>query len=135
MVRWADTFRSSRRQCSRKPYSTVLGGLGHADALAEIADGGGGIAPAAQAAQGGHTGIVPAGDLAALHQSPELALGHDGVVDAQTGKLNLPGTAGQVAVLHHPVVQGTVGLKFQRAEAVGNALQSVLNGMGKSYMG
>ena len=24
MVRWAVSFRSSRRQCSRKPYSTTL---------------------------------------------------------------------------------------------------------------
>ena len=135
MTRWAVSFRSSRRQCSRKPYSTTLADLGHADALAEITDGPGGIAPAAQAAEGGHPGIVPAGDPAFLHQLAELALAHHRVVDAKAGKLDLPGMGRQVAVLDHPVVQGAVGLKFQRAQAVGNALQRVLNGMGEVIHG
>ena len=58
--------------------------LGHADAVTEITDGPGGVAPAAQAAEGGHPGIVPAGDPAFLHQFAELALAHDRVVDAKT---------------------------------------------------
>ena len=58
-------------------------------------------------------GIVPPGHLPLLHQLAELALGEDRVVDAQTGKLNLPGAAGQVAVLYHPVVKGPVVLKLQ----------------------
>ena len=111
------------------------GCLGHADALAEISDGGRGVAPSAEAAEGGHPGIVPAGDPAALHQRPELALAHDGMVDAQAGKFDLPGLTRQVAVLYHPVVQGTVGLKLQGAEAVGDALQGVLNGVGEIVHG
>ena len=108
------------------------GGLAHTDHLAEIADGGGGVAPAAQAAQGGHPGIVPAGNIVLLHQLAELPLGHDGVVDVQAGKLNLPGlVVGDGDVVHHPVVQGTVLLILQGAQAVGDALQRVLNGMGK----
>ena len=112
-----------------------VGRLGHADAVTEITDGPGGVAPAAQAAEGGHPGIVPAGDPAFLHQLAELALAHDRVVDAKAGKLDLPGMGRQVAMLDDPVVQGTVGLKFQRAQAVGNALQRVLNGMGEVIHG
>ena len=41
--------------------------LGHANAFTEIADGLGGIAPAAQAAEGGHPGIVPAVHIVPLH--------------------------------------------------------------------
>ena len=111
------------------------GHLRHADALGEIADGRGGIAPAAQAAQGRHAGIVPAGHEALLHQLAQLALGHDRVVDAQAGKLDLPGAAGQGQVVHEPVVQGPVILVLQGAQGVGNALQSVLHGMGKVVHG
>ena len=113
-----------------------VGGFGHADALAEAADRGGGIAPAAQAAQGGHPGIVPAGDIVLLHQPAELPLAHDGVVDAQPGKFDLPGLViGDGHVADHPVVQGPVGLKLQGAQAVGNALQGVLDGVGKVVHG
>ncbi len=111
------------------------GCLGYADAFAEIPDGGRGIAPPPQAAEGGHPGIVPAGDPAVLYQSAKLPLAHDGVVDTQTGELDLPGSGGQVAMLHHPVVQRTVGLKLQRAEAVGDALHGVLDGVGEVIHG
>ena len=72
---------------------------------AKIADGGGGVAPAAQAADGGHAGVVPAVHIAALYQGAELPLTHHRVVDAQAGKLNLPGLAGQGHVLDDPVVR------------------------------
>ena len=118
---------------------TVLngaGGFGHADPLAEIADGRGGVATAAQAAQRGHTGIVPAGDVVLLHQLAQLALGHNGVVDVQPGELDLAGLVVRNGhVVDHPVVQGTVLLILQRAQAVGDALQRVLNGMGKVVHG
>ena len=48
--------------------------LGNADAVAEVADGRGREAAAAQAAQRRHTRIVPAGDDALLHKLAELAL-------------------------------------------------------------
>ena len=118
--------------------SPVHGGihLADADALAEVPDGLGGVASPPQAAEGGHTGIVPAGDAAFLHQFSQLALGHDGVVDAQAGKFDLPGlVAGDGDVGDHPVVEGTVGFVFQGAEGVGDALQRVLNGMGKVIHG
>ena len=112
-----------------------VGGLGDADALTEVPDGAGGVAPAAQAAEGGHPGIVPAGDSPLLHQPAELALAHDGVVDAETGELDLPGMGGQVAVLDDPVIEGPVGLKLQRAEGVGDALQRILDGVGEVIHG
>ena len=59
--------------------------------LGEVPDGGGGVASAAQAADGGHPGVVPAGHIVLLHQLAQLALAHNGVVDAQTGELDLPG--------------------------------------------
>ncbi len=105
-------------------------------ALAEVADGAGGVAPAAQAAQGGHTGIVPAGHPALLHQLAQLALAHHGVVDAQPGELDLPGLVmGMDTLLDHPVVQGAVILKLQRAQGVGDALQCVLDGVGEVVHG
>ena len=90
-----------------------VGGLCHADALAEAADGGGGVSPAAQTAQRGHPGIVPAGNIVLLHQLTQLPLGHDRVVDAQPGKLDLPGMGRQLTVLDDPVVQGPVRLELQ----------------------
>ena len=112
-----------------------IGGLGHTDAFAEITDRGGGVAPAAQAAEGGHTGIVPAGDPALLYQSTQLAFGHDGVVDAQASELDLPGAGGQLTVLDNPIIERPVGLKLQGAEAVGDALQGILNGVGEVVHG
>ena len=110
--------------------------LADADALAEIADGAGGVAPPPQAAESGHPGIVPAGDPSVLHQLAELPLGHDGVVDTQTGKLDLPGfVTGDGDVGDHPVVQRPVILILQGAERVSDALQRVLDGMGEVVHG
>ena len=97
--------------------------LGHPHPLAEVADGAGSVAPAAQAAQSGHPGVVPAGHPALFYQLAQLALGHDGVVDAQPGELDLPRlVVGDGDVAHHPVVQGAVVLELQGAQGVGDAL-------------
>ena len=53
------------------------------------------------------------------------------MVDAETGKLDLPGLGGNGDVVYHPVVQRAVRLEFQRAQRVRDALQRVLNGVGK----
>ena len=57
------------------------------------------------------------------------------MVDAQPGKLDLAGMGGQLAVFDDPVVQGAVRLELQRAQAVGDALQCVLNGVGEVVHG
>ena len=105
--------------------------LGHADALAEIADGCGGIAAAAQTAQGRHTRIVPAGDDLLFDEPAQLALGHDGIVDAETRKFDLARLTRDGDIVHDPVVQRAVVLILQRAETVRDALQRVLNRVGE----
>ena len=47
------------------------------------------------------------------------------------GKLDLPGLGGNGDIVYHPVVQRAVRLEFQRAQRVRDALQRVLNGVGK----
>ena len=101
--------------------------LGHADALAEIADGRGRVAAAAQAAQRRHARIVPAGDIALLDEAAQLALGHDGVVDAEARKLDLARLARHGHIVYDPVVQRAVILIFQRAQRVRDALERVLD--------
>ena len=66
-------------------------GLGDAGLPHEGEDGGGGVATAAQAAQGGHTGVVPAVHNAHFHQLTQVALAHDGVGHVQACKLTLLG--------------------------------------------
>ena len=105
--------------------------LGDADSLAEIADGGGGVAPSAEGGKGGHSGIVPAGDNAFLHQSSELALAEYRVVNAQTGKFDLSRLGGSGDVVDDPVVERAVILIFQRAEGVGDVFDRVADGMGE----
>ena len=112
-----------------------VGGLGYAYPLAEVADGSGSIAPAAQAAERGHPGIIPAGDIAVLHKGAELPLAQHGVVDAKAGKLDLTGMVRDGNVLYDPVIQGPMILKFQGAQGMGDPLQGILDGMGKVVHG
>ena len=135
MTRWAVSFRSSRRQCSRKANSTVEAALLTPLRSEKLRMDAGGVAPAAQAAEGGHAGVVPAGDPPSSTKLAQLALAHDGVVDAQPGELDLPGLGGDRAVGDHPVVEGAVVLKLQGAEGVGDALQRVLQGVGEVVHG
>ncbi|MNT06757.1 hypothetical protein D3C72_1414380 [compost metagenome] len=55
--------------------------LGHADTLAEFADGCGGIATTTQAGNGRHTRVIPAFNDFLGHQLVQLALRHDGVFE------------------------------------------------------
>ena len=92
-------------------------------------DGGGGVAAAAQTAQGGHTGVVPAVHDAHFHQLTQVALAHDGVGHVQACKLTLLGEGSAENVLDDPVVQRAVVLELQTAHAVGDALNGILNGV------
>ena len=105
--------------------------LAHADLVDKGTDRTRCVAASAQSAEGGHSRIVPAADIAVLDERAQLALGHDGVVDAQTRELDLTGLAGRGDIVDHPVVQRTVRLKFEGAQAVGDALERVLDRMGK----
>ncbi len=58
------------------------------------------------------------------------------MIDAQSGELNLPGlVVGDGHIFRHPVVQGPVVFKLKGAQGVGNALQRVLDGVGKVVHG
>ncbi len=105
--------------------------LAHADAVAEVADRSGRVAASAQTADRGHTRIVPSADGAAFDQRAELALTHDRVVDAQSRELDLARLRGQGDVVAHPVVQRSVILELEAAQAVGDVLHRVLDGVGK----
>ncbi len=61
--------------------------FGDADVIGEIAQGLRGDAAAAQAADGRHSGIVPARNEALVDELHELALAHHRVAEAQAGEL------------------------------------------------
>ena len=106
-------------------------GLGDAGLAHEGEDRRSGVAAAAQAAQGGHAGVIPAVHDAHLHQLTQIALAHDGVGHVQAGELTLLGELGAKNVLDDPVVQRAVVLELEAAHAVGDALDGVLDGVGK----
>ncbi len=119
--------------------------LGHAEALAEGPDRGGGEAAAAHRRKRGHARIVPAVDQAVGDQRHQLALAHHGVVEVQARELDLLrrrhrhrqaaraqrrgqlGVAGQVELAQEPVVQRPMVLELQRAQRMGDALDRVGN--------
>ena len=104
--------------------------LGDARTPHKLKDAGGGVAAAAQTGQGGHPGVVPAVHDALFHQLAQIALAHDGVGHVEAGKFALLGKLAAEHVGDDPVIQRAVVLKFQTAQAVGDALQRVLNGVG-----
>ena len=105
--------------------------LGDAGALHEFKNGRGGIAAAAQTAQGGQTGIVPAVHKPFLDQFQKIPLAHHGIGHVQAGKFTLFGLFLEIDVIDDPLIQRTVVFKFQRTQRIGDALQRVLNGMCK----
>ena len=110
-------------------------GLSYTNAVTEVTDGLGRVAAAAQTAQGGHAGVIPAGNVTVLNQRSELTLTEHGVVDTQSCKLNLTRGMGHRGVLHNPVVQRSVVFKLQAAQGVGDTLQCVLDRMSKVVHG
>ena len=98
--------------------------LGHADALAERPHRLGRVAAAAQAADGEHPRIVPAGDVLLLHELQQLALAHHRVGEIEPGELDLLRVV-DAQLAAEPVVQRAVVLELQRADRVGDALDRV----------
>ena len=104
-------------------------GFGQTDHLREVADRLRGVAPPAQAGEGGHARIVPAADVLVAHQLQQLALAHHRVVEAEAGEFDLlRGVDPQF--FHKPVVERAVRLKLQGAEGVGDALDGIALPMG-----
>ncbi len=97
---------------------------GHAGFVAESADGGRRVAPAAQPREGGHAGVVPALYVPFFHQFEQAPLAGDHVGDVHAGELDLP--AGEnLEFLDEPIVEGPVVAKLQGAQGVGDALDAV----------
>ena len=106
--------------------------FGDADVVGEMAQGFRRDAAAAQAGNGGHAGIVPAGDDLIVDKLEQFALAHDGVAQAEAGKFVLMRQGPrQAEVFQNPIVKGPMDLEFQRADAVGDALQVVAQAMGE----
>ena len=99
-------------------------GLGHPDALAEVAQGLGGVAAPPQPGQGRHARVVPAAHQGVLDQREQLALGHHGVAQVEPGELDLAGVVDAERV-QVPVVERPVVLVLERAQRVGDALDRV----------
>lgn len=106
-----------------------------ADVLTEMADGLGGVATAADAGDGGEAWVVPAGDVAFLHELEELALGHDRVGEAEAREFDLARGGGDWAVFDEPVVERAVVLKLKGAEGVCDVLLRVFKGVGEVIHG
>ena len=105
--------------------------FGDADSLAEMADGFGRVAAAADAGDGGEAGIVPAGDVVFLHELEQFTLAHDRVGEAEARELDLARGGGNGAVFDEPVVERSVVLELQGAEGVGDVLLRVLQRVGE----
>ena len=60
-----------------------------------------------------------------FHQFPEFAFAHDRVGKGKACKFQLTGLGGGIQIFDEPVVQGTVDLKFQRADGVGDPFDGV----------
>ena len=105
--------------------------LGHPDEVCEVAQRLGGDPAPAHAGDGGHAGVVPAGDPLLVDNLEELALRHHRVAERQPGELVLPGARVPGAgVVEHPVVEFAVRLELQRADGVGDPLDGVLERVG-----
>ena len=105
--------------------------LGHADALAELADGFGGVAATTQTGDGRHTRVVPAFHVLLSHQLVQLTLGHHGVFEIQAREFVLTRMHRDADVVQHPIVQAAVVLELQGTQRVGNAFQRIADAVGE----
>jgi len=107
-------------------------GLAGAGALAHQADRLGRVAAPAQADDGGHARVVPAVDDSLVDQGLELALAGDDVGDVQPRELvlvraRLRQQAERAQRVEQPVVEGPLVLELQRADAVRDLLERILD--------
>ena len=65
-----------------------------------------------------------------VHQLQQLAFAGDGVVQLQARKFILARMAGNGDVIQHPVIQGAMIFKLQRANGMGDAFQRIRDAMG-----
>ena len=111
-------------------------GLRHADALGEAAEARGGEAAAAGADERGQARVVPAVDMAFVHELDQLALGQHHVGQVEAGELDLLRQRAREAALggecvEQPVVERALVLELERAHRVGDVLDRVLDRVGE----
>src|SRR5208283_4309031 len=110
--------------------------FGDADIVGEMAEGFGSDAAAAEAGNGGHAGIVPAGDDLVVDKLEEFALAHDGEGEAEAREFVLMRKGARKGkAVEYPIVEGPMHLEFEGADAVRDALQVVAKAMGKIVHG
>lgn len=107
----------------------------HADTRAEIADCFWCVTSLSYARKRGKTRIVPAPNHFFVDKTFDETFAHDSVREVEPCKLDLSGTRIESAIERNPVVKRTMVFKFKRAKRVRDALDCVLDGMCKSYMG
>ena len=110
-------------------------GLAGAGAIGQQAQALGRVATAAQADQRRHARVVPAADLVVVDQRGQLALAGDHVGQVQPRELVLPRRwRRQQAALdqsrQHPVVPGPLVFELERADAVRDLFERILDRMG-----
>ena len=131
MRRSAVLLSASRTEKSNMPASTWLLALDDADALDEIADRFRRHAAAAETGNGRHARIVPAGDIAAAHQSGQHALRQQRMGDVEPRHFILMRLRRHAQVFDEPVVERPVILEFERADRMRDAFDGVGLAMGE----
>ena len=82
-------------------------------------------AAAAQAAEGGHTGVVPAVHEAVVHELHKFALARHRMGEVEGVELVLAGPRVDGQLLDVPIVERAMGGEFKGAEAMGDAFDGV----------
>ena len=108
----------------QQPHVDDVVPFGHPHAIAKFADALRRISPSTQPTERRHARVVPTVHHTLLHQTKQLPLGHDGVVEVEAGEFTLLGRE-NAKLLDVPFVQRTVHFEFQRAQAVGDAFDAV----------
>ena len=103
---------------------------GHADGVAELADGGGRVPSALEPDERGHARVVPAADVLVVDEREQLALRHDGVRDVQPGELPHDRLV-HVERVEQPHVRLAAREELERAERVRDVLERVVDAVGE----
>ena len=125
ITRGTRMLRSLRTACSN------VGELGarrlprDADGVAERANGLRRHAATTQAGKRRHARIVPAAHVSLVHETQQLPLAHDRVVELQARELDLRGRILEPRLAHEPFVDVAIVLELERAERARDAFDGV----------
>ena len=106
--------------------------FGDANVVGKRAQGFGGDATPANAANRGHARVVPASDEFFVHELHQLAFAHHGVAETEPGEFVLMGQRTRpVEPFENPIIQGAVHLELQRTDGVRDAFDVIAQAMGE----